>query len=98
MSKLPTIEQLLANTKRRGKCRVWKGTVRGNGQAQVGIDGRKVYVTRLVYALTHPNDPPHDNEAVVHVHECKHRSCIAPEHLECVPTSEAWRYRKNVVE
>jgi hypothetical protein len=92
-----TLEQILRNTTRRGKCRLWKGTVRvKNGLPQVGFDGRKILVTRLVYTLTHPNDPPRDDEAVVHVHACRYRSCVAPEHLECVPTTMAWKYRKSL--
>ena len=88
-----TPELLLANTKRMGKCRVWKGTLRGDGLPQVGYRGKKLYVTRLMYELLHP-DEDLTKVGVVHVHTCKYKACIEPTHLVAVPKSEVPLYRK----
>lgn len=89
-----TVESLLANTRKRGDCRVWKGTVDKKGLPKVGLNGRKANVARLMYMLQHNGDV-RDNEAVVHIHECRHRACITPDHLTLVWQRDAWRYRKN---
>lgn len=89
-----TVESLLANTRKRGECRLWKGTVTKDGLPKVGYNGGKVNVARLMYLLSY-GGTIRDDEAVMHVHECRHRECINPEHLALDWSRNAWRYRKN---
>lgn len=89
-----TVESLLANTRKRGECRLWKGTLDKKGLPKVGYNGKRTNVARLMYLLFYGGIIRND-EAVVHVHECRHRSCIAPGHLTLDWARNAWRYRKN---
>lgn len=91
-----TIEQIYANTRleRATQCRLWQGTVKKRtGLPQISLNGRKMYVTRLVWELHHGGIP--HGASIVHVHHCPYSNCVNVAHLVKVSNTDAWRYRKN---
>lgn len=69
-------------------CWLWLGARNDRGYGQAIVDGRCVYVHRLVYGLV--VGPIPDGHEVDHVRErgCVHTRCCNPDHLEAVSPRE----------
>ena len=74
-------------------CLLWQGPTSNNGYARMG----RRYVHIEVYTAAVGVIPK--GWQVDHVHErgCRHRHCIAVEHLEAIPQTENIRRQPNVI-
>jgi hypothetical protein len=72
----PTLEALLANTRREGECRIWLGSTDSHGYARCCFGGRWHPVHRLVCAMVHGLP-----DGLLACHHCDVPLCIEPTHI-----------------
>lgn len=70
------------------RCHRWQGCRSSDGYGQIKVDGAKLYVHRVAYALFVGDliDGMHIDH--VRARGCRHRDCWNPEHLEQVTPQE----------
>lgn len=65
-------------------CWHWKGATDRHGYAKIKWQGKVQYAHRVLWENTRAPVPPgYDLD-----HLCRHRSCVNPDHLECVTHRE----------
>lgn len=69
-------------------CMLWSGAPNRAGYGRFWLDGKNVLAHRLSYRLAHGPIP--NGLVIDHVRDrgCRHRHCVAPDHLEAVTDAE----------
>lgn len=77
-------DRFMAKVDTTGDCWTWTAALRGDGYPSFWLDGRNQGAHRISYEIF--VGPIPDGMAIDH--RCSNRSCVKPDHLEVVTTSE----------
>src|SRR5881396_3383048 len=72
-----------------GECLIWDGTLDPDGYGRIRFNKRHYLIHRFMFQLAYHPIP---NEMVID-HQCRHRACINPWHLQAVTPLENTRRR-----